>query len=83
MSVFFSSQSRYCPLDWIFHNRTFNNRINKLLERALRFVYKDSTSCFDELLKKQNPFTTHPRNIQKLVIEMYKVKHKIAQKLIC
>ena len=83
MSVFFSSQSGYCPLVWIFHSRTFNSGINKLLEGALRFVYKDSTSCFDEMLKKENTFTTHPRNIQKLLIEMYKVKHKIAQKLMC
>ena len=67
----------------MFHNRTLNNRINKLQERALRLVHNDNTSSFCELLQKDNSFTIHHRNIQKLALEMYRVKHRIAPKIIC
>ena len=68
---FFSSRFAYYPLIWMFHNRTLNNRINKLQERALRLVHNDNTSSFYELLQKDNSFTIHHRNIQKLALEMY------------
>ena len=38
MKSFVESQFSYCPLIWMFHSRTLNNRINKLHERALRLV---------------------------------------------
>ena len=46
MKTFIQSQFNYCPLTWMFHNRTLNNKINKLHERALRIVYKDNNSTF-------------------------------------
>ena len=30
MKAFIESQFGYCPLIWMFHNRTLNNRINKI-----------------------------------------------------
>ena len=43
MNAFTTSQFSYCPLVWMFHSRTLNNRINKILEKALRLVYKNET----------------------------------------
>ena len=71
MNTFFSSQFACCPLIWMFHNRTLNNKINKLQERALPLFHNDNTSSFYELLQKDNSFTIHHRNIQKLALEMY------------
>ena len=34
MKAFIESQFGYCPLVWMFHNRTMNNKINKIHERA-------------------------------------------------
>ena len=42
----------YCPLIWMCHSRSLNARINKIRERALRIVYNDSNSSFEELLVK-------------------------------
>ena len=81
MKAFIESQFGYCPLVWMFHNRTLNNRINKIHERALRLVYKDNKSTFSELLSKDNSFSIHHRNLQKLAIEMYKVKHNISPEI--
>ena len=67
----------------MFHNRTLNNRINKLQERALRLVHNDNTSSFCELLQKDNSFTIHHRNIQKLALEMYRAMHRMAPKIMC
>ena len=81
MKAFIESQFGYCPLIWMFHSRTLNNRINKIHERALRLVYNDNISTFSELLTKDGSFCIHHRNIQKLAIEMYKVKHNISPPL--
>ena len=64
----------------MFHNRTLNNKINKLHERALRIVYKDDSLTFSELLDKDEALSTHHRNLQKIAIEIYKLKHKLSPK---
>ena len=42
-----------------------------------------TTSSFKEVMTKENNFTIHQRNIQKLTIEIYQIKHKIVRKLMC
>ena len=71
MRAFVSSQFGYCPIIWIFHNRTLNNRINRIRERALRILYCDKMSNFTKLLQKKNAATVHQRNLQVLAIEVY------------
>ena len=76
----FESQFNYCPLIWMCHSRELNRKINKLHERALRIVYNDRDLTFEQLLEKDKSFTIHERNIQKLAVEMYKVKHNLCPK---
>ena len=73
MNAFIESQFSYCPLVWMFCSRTMNNKINCIHKRALRLVYLDYVSSFEELLKKDKSVTIHQRNIQLLAIEMFKV----------
>ena len=77
MKTFIESQFNYCPLIWMCHSRILNNKINKLHERALRVVYKNKELTFEQLLAKDNSFTIHERNLQKLALEMYKVKNDL------
>ena len=81
MRSFILSQFGYCPLVWMFHSRKLNNRINRIHERGLRIVYKDLRSSFTELLKKDESFTIHERNIQTLGIELYKVVNGYSPKI--
>ena len=69
---FFKGQLSYCPLIWTFCSRRSNNLINKLHERALRIVYNDYNSSFNELLEKTNENTIHIKNIRILMTEIYK-----------
>ena len=73
MKVFINAQFGYCPLVWMFHSRTLNNRINKLHERALRIVFKNNNATFDDLLKLDGSVTVHDRNIQTMAIELFQV----------
>ena len=77
LKTFIESQFSYCPLVWMFCSRKMNDKINHIHERALRLVYQDYTSSFDELLKKDGSLTFHHRNIHQVAIQMFKVKHDL------
>ena len=49
MNSFFKSQFSYCPLVWMYHSRTINNKINHSHERCLGVIYNDKISSFKEL----------------------------------
>ena len=76
MKSFVESQFAYSVLVWMFHDRGSNNKINKVHERALRFVYKDDRCSFQELLIRDNSVTIHHRNIHAVAIEMFKSCNK-------
>ena len=82
MKSFIESQFNYCPLVWMFHNRTLNSKIDKLQERALRIVYQDNVSSFEELLKKDNSARVHQRNLKTLATEIYKIKNNLSPQII-
>ena len=72
------SQFSYCPLIWMFFSRQKSNMIYKIHERALRIVLNDHISDFETMLPNINDITIHHRNIQTLMIELFKIKHDLA-----
>ena len=62
----------------MFHCRSLNNRINNIHEGALRLVYNDSYSSFNDLLDKDKSVSIHMRNIQAVAIELFKVYKGVA-----
>ena len=81
MNAFFKAQFNYCPIVWMFHSRSLNNKINRLHERCLRIIYNDKRSSFEELLIKDNSVSVHHNNIHTLAIEMYKVVNGISPEI--
>ena len=78
MSDFITSLFSYCPLVWMSHSRTMNNRINKIHEKGLRLAYKDETNfSFEDLLKKDKSVSIHQRNLQVSATEIYKVRNDL------
>ena len=71
MKASIESQFNYCPLIWMFHSRTLNNKINRLHDRALRII----------LFRLQIIVlyaSIHHKNIQSLAIEIYKFLHNLS-----
>ena len=71
---FIISQFNYCPIVWVCHGRSVNNKINNIHERALRIVYHDKISSFKTLLKRDKSTSIHMKNLQYFATELFKVK---------
>ena len=77
MNAFVVSQLIYCPLVWVFHDRSVNKKINKMHERSLRIAYKDCCSNFEELLMKANTVSIHHKNLQLIATEIFKTQRNL------
>ena len=82
LQAFIESQFNDCPLIWMLHSRTVNNKTNPLPERSLRIVYSNQRSTFEVLLQRDKIFSIHHKNIQKLVIEIYKFVDVLSPEII-
>ena len=81
LNMFFKAQFNYCPVIWMFHSRSLNNKINRLHERCLRIIYNYKRSTFEEVLAKGNSVSVHHNNIHAIAIEMYKVVSGISPEI--
>ena len=57
--------------------------MEKIQERALRFVYSDFTSSYDDLLKKGNHQTLYLSRLRNIAIEVYKICNGYSPKYLC
>ena len=80
-NAFISSQFNYCSLIWMCHSRSCNARINKIHERALRIVYSDNISSYEQLLENSGYIKIHHNNLKALAIEIYKALHNPSNSL--
>ncbi len=71
------SHFNYCPLIWLFCSKAANSNINRVHKRALRVLYQDFESSFEELLFRHDDVTIHVKNLQKLLLEVYKTLHQL------
>ena len=84
MNAFTTSQLSYCPLVWISHSRTMNDRINTIHGKVLRLVYRDETKknlSLDDLLKKDKLVSIKERNLQILATEIQKVRNDLGSEI--
>ena len=63
------------------YNRNIHKQIDRIHERALRIVYTDNNSSFEDLLKKSGSVTIHHRNLQHMAIEIYKALNDLSSSL--
>ena len=61
----------------MFPPRRSSNHINKVQERALCITYNDQLIDLKSLLSNHNEITIHQRNLQVLMIEIYKIINQV------
>ena len=69
------SNFNFCPLSWHFRSEANTNKIEKNQERALRFIYNDYNSTYDNLLIVSKLPTLKVRRLRTMAIEIYKILH--------
>ena len=65
----------YCQTVWHFCRSSDATKLELIQEQALRAVYFDNKSTYEELLHRANVPTLHARRLQAIAILMYKVKN--------
>ena len=79
---FIASNFSYCPLAWHFCSVTSTNKLEKVQERALRFINNDFTSSLSELLKLTNTQPLHVRRLKLMACEVYKIVNDLSPQYI-
>lgn len=60
---FINSKFIYCPLIWLLHSRSKNNKTKYLHERCPHLIYHDKQSSYKKLLEKDVPVSKyHKKN---------------------
>ena len=76
--TFILSNFNFCPLAWHFCTEKNSKKLEKVQERALRFVYEDYNSSYEELLHKAKAPSLQIRQIRTMALETIKIVSKIA-----
>ena len=77
INSYFYSNFNYCPLVWMFSSAKSLNKVESLQKRALRFLYEDYVSSYEELLQKAGKETMKVNRLRSLCIEIYKLINNI------
>ena len=72
-SFFYSN----CPLVWHFSSAKSLQKVERMQERALRFLFNDNSSSYEELLTKSGNNYMHVSRLQALCIEIYKTMKQL------
>ena len=72
LNSYVMSQFNYCSNVWMFHGKVANDRINRVHERALRAVYNDFNSTYQQLLSKGRHVRVHQKNLKTLSVKAFK-----------
>ena len=63
-NTFVMSNFKYCPLIWMYHGKTSNNRVDRVQKRALRILHNDLTLAFEVLLTRTDERRVHTKSLQ-------------------
>ena len=75
---FITSNFNYCSVVWHFCSVKNLHKIECVQERALRFIYSDHSSSYNELLEKYGAGTLELNRLRVMCTEIYKILNGIA-----
>ena len=71
--AFIMSIFNFCPLIWHFCSKSNTEKLEKINYRALKFVFQDFSSSYEELILKAGTTTLHLSRLRTLAIETFKI----------
>ena len=74
---FILSNFNYCPLTWHFCGEVNTKKIEKIQERALRFIYSDYNSSYESLLVKYQLPSLKVRRLKSIALESFKILNNL------
>ena len=77
INSYFHPNVNYCPLVWMFSSVKSLNKVESFQKRALRSLYEDYVSSYEELLKKAEKETMKVNRLRSLCIKIYKLINNI------
>ena len=72
------SNFNYCPLTWHFCSQASTNKMEKIQERALRFISNDFISPLETLLVLNNATPLHIGRMKLMATEVFKILNTIS-----
>ena len=74
---FVTSTFDYCPVSWIFCGKSNSSKLEKLNERALRIVFNDYNSTYENILREAKALSLSMLRLKYMIIEVYKCIYKL------
>ncbi len=74
-NTFILSNFNYCPVVWHFCSKASTKKMEKIQERALRFLFNDKISSYEALLEKCKSTTLHLKRLKVIALEVFKSLH--------
>ena len=75
---FIRSNFNYCPVIWHYCSKTNTEKLEKLQFRALKIVFNDYKSCYEDLLSKAKVPTLYQSRIRTIAIETFKCLYELS-----
>ena len=76
--TFILANFNYCPIIWHKCGKTNTSKLERLQHRALKLIYQDSVSSYEDLLNRANLPTLEIRRLQQVAIMTFKIIHGLA-----
>ena len=73
---FIMSNFSFCPLTWHFCSEANTAKIEKIQERALRFIYNDKNSSYEKLLEISLLPSLKVMRLRTIAVETFKIINK-------
>ena len=71
--AFIMSIFNFCPLAWHYCRKGNTDKLEKLHFRALKFVYQDFTSSYENLLIRADTYSLNVKRIRLIALEVFKI----------
>ena len=72
------SNFSYCPLTWHFCGEKIQKKIEKIQEKALRFIYRDNDSSYESFLMKSQLPSLKVRRMWAIALEAFKILNNLS-----